>query len=52
MNLQHVDGPEAAWWFGLMQNGKRKRVVRALRILVEAVKRGDLTAAQSVIVLI
>ncbi len=38
MNLQHADGAEAAWWFGLMENGTRKRVVRALRILVEAVK--------------
>ncbi len=38
MNLQHADGAEAAWWFGLMGNGGRRRVVRALRILVEAVK--------------
>ncbi|MGH9449735.1 MAG: DUF7680 family protein [Terriglobia bacterium] len=38
MNLQHADGAEAAWWYGLMANGSRKRVVRALRILVEAVK--------------
>jgi hypothetical protein len=38
MNLKHADGAEAAWWFGLMENGTRKRVVRALRILVEAVK--------------
>ncbi len=38
MNLQHADGAEAAWWFGLMENGTRKRVVGALRILVEAVK--------------
>lgn len=40
-NLQHADGTEAAWWYGLMvartsRNGKR--AVRALRILVEAVK--------------
>ncbi len=38
MNLQRADGAEAAWWFGLMENGTRKRVVRALRILLEAVK--------------
>lgn len=38
VNLQHADGTEAAWWFGLMANGSRRRVVRALRILVEAVK--------------
>lgn len=37
-NLHHADGAEAAWWFGLMRNGKGKRAVRALRILVEAVK--------------
>lgn len=37
-NILHADGSEAAWWFGLMENGRRKRVVRALRILVEAVK--------------
>ena len=37
-NLQHADGTEAAWWFGLMTNSKGKRAVRALRILVEAVK--------------
>jgi len=37
-HLLHADGPEAAWWFGLMGNGKKKRVIRALRILVEAVK--------------
>lgn len=37
-NLQHADGAEAAWWFGLMANSKGIRAVRALRILVEAVK--------------
>ena len=37
-NLQHADGTEAAWWFGLMTNSKGRRAVRALRILVEAVK--------------
>jgi hypothetical protein len=37
-NLQHADGTEAAWWYGLMTNSKGKRAVRALRILVEAVR--------------
>jgi hypothetical protein len=37
-NLQHADGVEASWWLGLMTNSKGKRAVRALRILVEAVK--------------
>lgn len=37
-HLKHADPAEAAWWFGLMENGRRRRVVRALRILVEAVK--------------
>ncbi len=37
-NLRHADGVEAAWWFGLTSNGRGKRAVRALRILVEAVK--------------
>ena len=37
-NIFHSDAAEAAWWFGLMEDGRRKRVVRALRILVEAVK--------------
>ncbi len=37
-NLQHADGTEAAWWFGLMQNGTKQRARRALRIIVEAVK--------------
>jgi len=37
-NLRHADGAEAAWWFGLMSNSHGKRALRALRILVEAVK--------------
>lgn len=37
-NFQRADGAEATWWLGLMGNGRRRRVVRALRILVEAVK--------------
>ncbi len=37
-NMRHADGAEAAWWFGLMTNSHGKRAVRALRILVEAVK--------------
>lgn len=37
-NLRDADPTEAAWWFGLMQNGSKRRVRRALRILVEAVK--------------
>ena len=37
-NLQHADSAEAAWWLGLMARPKGKRAVRALRILVEAVK--------------
>ena len=37
-NLQHADGTEAAWWLGLMTRPNGKRPVRALRILVEAVK--------------
>lgn len=37
-NLQHADGAEAAWWLGLMANGRRTRAVRALRILIEAVR--------------
>lgn len=38
----HADPNEAAWWFGLMTGGVltkiNRRVVRALRILTEAVK--------------
>ena len=37
-NLRHADGTEAAWWFGNMNRQGGKRAVRALRILVEAVK--------------
>jgi len=37
-NLRRADGAEAAWWFGLMTNSKGKRAVRALRILLEAVR--------------
>ena len=37
-NLRHADSTEASWWFGLMVNGQGKRTVRALRILIEAVK--------------
>lgn len=37
-NLQQADATEAAWWFGVMSNGQRTRAVRALRILVEAVR--------------
>ncbi|HEX7549997.1 MAG TPA: hypothetical protein VF579_05445 [Candidatus Methylomirabilis sp.] len=37
-SLVHADGTEAAWWLGLMVRPGGKRVVRALRILVEAVK--------------
>lgn len=37
-NLRHADGTEAAWWFGIMSRPDAKRAVRALRILVEAVK--------------
>ncbi len=37
-NLQHADGTEAAWWLGLMTRANGERAVRALRILVEAVR--------------
>jgi len=37
-HLQDADANEAAWWFGLMSGSGRKRAIRALRILVEAVK--------------
>lgn len=37
-NLQHADGAEAAWWLGLMTQPGGKRAVRALRIIVEAVR--------------
>ena len=37
-NLQHADGTEASWWLGLMQRSGGSRAVRALRILIEAVR--------------
>jgi len=37
-NLRRADGAEAAWWFGLLSGAGARRAVRALRILVEAVK--------------
>jgi len=37
-HLRNSDPAEAAWWLGLMRGGQAKRAVRALRILVEAVK--------------
>ena len=37
-NLRLADGTEAAWWLGLMNRPGGKRAVRALRILIEAVK--------------
>ena len=37
-NLRRADGVEAAWWFGLLEGSHQKRAVRALRILVEAVR--------------
>jgi hypothetical protein len=36
--LKNADGAEAAWWYGLMSSRNGVRAVRALRILVEAVK--------------
>jgi len=36
--LGRADPVEAAWWFGLMSKGRNVRAVRALRILLEAVK--------------
>jgi hypothetical protein len=36
-HLRTSDATEAAWWFGLMQDGQRTRAVRALRIITEAV---------------
>lgn len=36
-HLQSSDPGEAAWWFGLMRNGRHARTRRALRILLEAV---------------
>lgn len=37
-HLSRADAVEAAWWFGLMTKGSNVRAVRALRILLEAVK--------------
>jgi len=37
-NLRNADPAEAAWWFGVMSNRGGVRAVRALRILVEAVR--------------
>lgn len=37
-NLRHADGVEAAWWLGLLAGAGRRRAVRALRILVGAVR--------------
>jgi hypothetical protein len=37
-NIQHADGTEAVWWLGVLRNGRSRRALRALRILVEAVK--------------
>lgn len=38
VNLQQADATEAAWWFGIIGGNQRVRAVRALRILVEAVR--------------
>ena len=37
-NVQHADGAEAAWWLGLMGRPGGKRAIRALGIVVEAVR--------------
>jgi hypothetical protein len=37
-SLKRADATEAAWWLGLMSGNRRVRAIRALRILVEAVK--------------
>lgn len=37
-HLKRADPTEAAWWLGLMSGHRGTRAVRALRILVEAVK--------------
>jgi hypothetical protein len=37
-SLKHADGTEAAWWLGLMSGSKGTRAIRALRVLIEAVK--------------
>jgi len=38
MNLRHADSSEASWWLGLMTQHNGNRAIRALRILLEAVK--------------
>ncbi|MGD0971288.1 MAG: hypothetical protein ABSA04_07810 [Desulfobaccales bacterium] len=37
-HLAQADGSEAGWWLGLLTNSHGDRALRALRILVEAVK--------------
>lgn len=37
-NIHHADGTEAAWWLGLMARPAGRRAIRALRILIEAVR--------------
>ena len=37
-NLQHADSTDAARWYGLMGSRNPRRAIRALRILVEAVR--------------
>ena len=37
-SMKRADATEAAWWLGLMSGSRRVRAIRALRILVEAVK--------------
>ena len=37
-SMKRADATEAAWWLGLMAGTRRVRAIRALRILVEAVK--------------
>jgi hypothetical protein len=37
-HLQRSSSDEAAWWLGLMDYGRNRRAVRALRILTEAVE--------------
>lgn len=37
-NLRHADATEAAWWLGVISRDSTRRAVRALRILLEAVK--------------
>ncbi len=37
-NLRHADPDQLAWWLGLLMQRDNARVLRALRILVEAVR--------------